>query len=168
MLQIKQPVPPAWVKALISVALGLHKIYTKYLSLPRLKEFAYIPVLHDDFAKTGMCPAGVSACPFPSKSGGCEAMYRLHPGHGHVEPWYMPAPSIYTKLKTRVLASMGLYNTNAIPGPKFMPQGFRTEELGPVSYQQSGREAVLANAEAIHGGPLNGPWAFSAELSAHE
>ncbi|KAG8730985.1 hypothetical protein FRC12_019960 [Ceratobasidium sp. 428] len=61
---------------------------------------------------------------------------------------------------------MGLYNTNAIPGPKFMPQGFRTEELGPVSYQQSGREAVLANAETIHGGPLTGPWAFSAELNA--
>ncbi|KAG9087137.1 hypothetical protein FRC07_012897 [Ceratobasidium sp. 392] len=79
------------------------------------------------------------------------------------EPWYRPAPSIFTKLRLRLLAAMGLFNMKAMPRPQFMPQGFRTEELGPIPCQQDGRETVLANAEAIHGGPLSGPWAFSVE-----
>ncbi|KAG8690760.1 hypothetical protein FRC08_010425 [Ceratobasidium sp. 394] len=53
-----------------------------------------------------------------------------------------------------------------MPASQFQSQGFRTEELGPSLYQQDGRETVLANAEAIHGGPLTGPWAFSVELDA--
>ncbi|KAG8726083.1 hypothetical protein FRC10_007475, partial [Ceratobasidium sp. 414] len=151
---IMQPAPPAWVVKLTGVVLGLHQLYTRHLSLPRLTESMYVPLQHHDFTKGGACPAGVSACPFSGKDGEPETLYRLHPGYAQNEPWYRPIPSIFTELKFRILASIGLFNMKAVPALRFLPQGFRTEELGPVLYQQSGREAVLANAEAIHGGPL--------------
>ncbi|KAG8695313.1 hypothetical protein FRC09_009233 [Ceratobasidium sp. 395] len=162
---IMQPTPPAWVQTFIGVVLRLHTVYTRYLSLPRFTESVYVPLQHHDFTKTGVCPAGVAACPFSSEDGESKTVYRLHPGYAQNEPWYMPTPSIFTKLKLRILAAMGLYNMKAMPRPQFMPEGFRTEELGPISSQKNGREVVLANAEALHGGPLSGPWAFSVDVN---
>ncbi|ETS63124.1 hypothetical protein PaG_02902 [Moesziomyces aphidis] len=38
--------------------------------------------------------------------------------------------------------------------------GFRLEEMGPKGLELKGRNEVLANAEKLHGGKLQGKWAF--------
>ncbi|QRV97467.1 hypothetical protein RhiJN_25486 [Ceratobasidium sp. AG-Ba] len=160
---IMQPKPPAWVAKVVSLVLNAHRYYTRYLCLPRFTEMIYVPLQDHDFTKTGVCPAGVSACPFTGKNGEPQFEYRLHPAYSENDPWYLPPPSIFRKVKLYAQAAIGIFNMRAMPSPQFQSQGFRTEELGPIAFQHSGRAAVLANAEAIHGGPLTGPWAFSTD-----
>ena len=57
------------------------------------------------------------------------------------DPWYIPAPSMLQKLNIRILSTLGLYNPKATPDPRFRPQGYRTEEVGPIAFEKSGSKS---------------------------
>lgn len=158
---IMAPKPSAWVVGLVSTALTARKLFLRHLCLPRFKSLDFIPGDTSGFSAGQVCPMGVSVCPVSSKPGAkSEAVYRLHPSYYHYDPWYRAQPSMKEQIKNWVLNALGLFNSKATHGPHFKPQGYRTEELGPISFEQSGRDAVRANAEAIYGGKITGPWAF--------
>ncbi|KDN42697.1 hypothetical protein RSAG8_06654, partial [Rhizoctonia solani AG-8 WAC10335] len=157
---IMVPEPPAWVATLVYVALNLRKLFIRHLCLPRFSPLYYVP-FDTTALGTGLCPVGVSVCPVSSKQNpGGGPLYRLHPFYANNAPWYMSPPSSLGQIGAGVLTALGLRNPKATPGPHFKSEGYRTEELGPVSFEKSGREAVLANAEAMYGGKISGPWAF--------
>jgi len=159
-----QPAPAPWVDGVLSVALGLRQAVMRHCLLPRFKALEFVPIDTSGFTGGQVCPVGVSVCPLSSEPGKkAEVEYRLHPSYFENDPWYMPEPTTLQKLNTRILSALGLYNPKAIPSPRFCPRGFRTEELGPTSFEKSGKKEVLANAEAIYGGKITGPWAFSPE-----
>ncbi|KAL5639247.1 hypothetical protein ACGC1H_006677 [Rhizoctonia solani] len=157
---IMVPQPPAWVATLVNAILNLRKLFIRHLCLPRLSPLYYVPVDTQGLG-TGVCPAGVSVCPVSGKQnpdGG--PAYRLHPFYANNAPWYISPPSIWGRIEAAVFTVLGFRNPKATPGPHFKSEGYRTEELGPVSFEKSGREAVLANAESMYGGKISGPWAF--------
>ncbi|KAJ1301621.1 hypothetical protein OPQ81_008868 [Rhizoctonia solani] len=157
---IMAPEPPAWVVNSVNAILKIRKLFIRHLCLPRFSPQCYIPFDTSGLG-TGVCPAGVSICPFsskPSADGG--PVYRLHPFYSNNAPWYLAPPSTLGRIGAAVLTALGLRNPEATPGPRFKSEGFRTEELGPVSFEKSGRETVLANAEVLYGGKITGPWAF--------
>lgn len=49
----------------------------------------------------------------------------------------MPTPSFAERVGIQVLSMLGLYNPKAIHGPRFKPEGYRTEEIGPISFERS-------------------------------
>ncbi|KAG8762138.1 hypothetical protein FRC11_010969 [Ceratobasidium sp. 423] len=157
---IMVPEPPAWVASLVNAALNPRKLFIRHLCLPRFSPQCYIP-FNTASLGAGVCPAGVSVCPVSSKQGTDGGLvYRLHPFYSNNDPWYLSPPSTLGRIRAEVLTALGLRNPKATPGPQFRPEGFRTEEIGPVSFEKSGREAVLANAESMYGGKITGPWAF--------
>lgn len=158
---IVQPVPAPWIGGVLSVALSLRRAVMRHCLLPRFKALEYVPADTAGFAKGQVCPVGVSACPFSSGPGKKEEVeYRLYPSYFENDPWYIPAPSTLQKLNIRILSALGLYNPKAIPDPRFRPQGYRTEEVGPIPFEKSGKKEILAEAEAIYGGKITGPWSF--------
>ncbi|CAE6434645.1 unnamed protein product [Rhizoctonia solani] len=158
---IMVPQPPSWVISSINVVLGLRKLFIRHLCLPRFTPQCYIPFDTTGLGTPGVCPAGVSVCPISGKQSlGGGPVYRLHPFYANNDPWYLPPPSALGRIGAGVLTALGLRNPRANPSPQFKPEGYRTEEIGPASFEKSGREAVRANAEAIYGGKISGPWAF--------
>ncbi|CCO28303.1 hypothetical protein BN14_02298 [Rhizoctonia solani AG-1 IB] len=158
---IMVPEPPAWIAKSVSAALNLRKLFIRHLCLPRYSPQCYVPFDTTGLGTPGVCPAGVSVCPISGKQGpNGEPVYRLHPFYANNDPWYMSSPSALGQITTRVLVALGVCNPKAALGSQFKPEGYRTEELGPAFFEKSGREEVLANAEAIYGGKITGPWAF--------
>ncbi|GAB1522662.1 hypothetical protein RhiTH_005784 [Rhizoctonia solani] len=155
------PEPPVWVIKSVDAVLNLRKLFIRHLCLPRSSPQCYVPFDTTGLGAPGVCPAGVSVCPVSGKqspNGG--PVYRLHPFYANNDPWYIGSPSALGQILANILTVLGIRNPRATPGPQFKPEGYRTEELGPSSFEKSGREEVLANAEAIYGGKITGPWSF--------
>ncbi|CAE6470007.1 unnamed protein product [Rhizoctonia solani] len=158
---IMVPEPPVWVIKSVDAVLNLRKLFIRHLCLPRSSPQCYVPFDTTGLGAPGVCPAGVSVCPVSGKqspNGG--PVYRLHPFYANNDPWYIGSPSALGQILANILTVLGIRNPRATPGPQFKPEGYRTEELGPSSFEKSGREEVLANAEAIYGGKITGPWSF--------
>ncbi|CAE6466359.1 unnamed protein product [Rhizoctonia solani] len=151
--------PPTWVTTVVNAILNLRKLFIRYLCLPRLSPLYYVPVDTQRLG-TGVCPVGVSVCPISGKQNPDGLVYRLHPSYANNAPWYISPPSVWGQIQAAALTVLGFRNPKAIPGPHFKSEGYRTEELGPVSFEKSGREEVLVNAESMYGGKISGPWAF--------
>ncbi|CAE6413031.1 unnamed protein product [Rhizoctonia solani] len=157
---IMVPEPPIWVVKSIDGVLNLRKLFIRHLCLPRFSPQCFVPFDTTGLGTPGVCPIGVSVCPISSKENSNGVVYRLHPSYANNDPWYMPSPSGLGKIAAEVLAAFRMRNPKAAPGPQFRHDGYRTEELGPTSFEKSGRKEVLANAEAMYGGKITGPWAF--------
>ena len=79
------------------------------------------------------------------------------------EPWYHPLPSTPSSLIERLASFVPTFAAQA-PSRSFRPEGFRLEEVGPVAFEQAGREEIRDAAERLLGAKIEGPYAVGGTM----
>lgn len=82
----------------------------------------------------------------------------MWPNHFAPKPWYKPARTGLGRLMDYLSVAMGLYED--IPGPEYKCEGYRLESMGPISYENSGHNKIMKDAENVLGCPITGVFAL--------
>lgn len=75
------------------------------------------------------------------------------------EPWYVAEPRGLASFKMGLLRRLGVLGERQVPGRGFQPDGYRLETVGPAKMEDKLVDKVKMEAERIHGGALEGPYA---------
>ncbi|KAF5379566.1 hypothetical protein D9757_009260 [Collybiopsis confluens] len=136
-----------------SVILSLFKIralIVQHLCLPRRKPSLWVQ-LDNSFR--------VDEHGMPRMS----AVYQRRSG-----PFYYPEKTGLDLRIQNILVRLGLKKAEKMPGKKWLSEGYRLEELGPVRFRKEGHELVFREAAKLQGCPITGPWAPVSSLGSVE
>ncbi|EIM83948.1 uncharacterized protein STEHIDRAFT_62460 [Stereum hirsutum FP-91666 SS1] len=139
------PEQPRYIHHLVNYTLLSIAICQRYLLLPRWTPRLFFT--RDDFEE-------------PPNDG---SLPRMRPDWFQAKPWYKPEPQGLFRLFQHLQVHLGLLKAEDLPGPKYMSQGYRLEETGPVRYAPMGCEEVIRMAAEMQGCPVEGPWARTSE-----
>ncbi|KAJ7682499.1 hypothetical protein DFH06DRAFT_1389181 [Mycena polygramma] len=136
------PAQPAWAHRTLKIFCRVRATFIRTCCLPRRNPRSYIALENP--------PSGI----------GLDGRMRLFTLVRQFHPWYYPVPQGYgiRAIYERVAKALSR-GEKPHPGAAFMAQGYRMEELGPRRYENDGHARVFAEAEKMHGAPIEAPWA---------
>ncbi|KAA1470834.1 hypothetical protein DENSPDRAFT_836729 [Dentipellis sp. KUC8613] len=134
------PEQPYLLRAFVNNMLVFTAFAQHYLMLPRFTPKRYIP----------------ASLPSPTADG---SLPRIRPAWYSAKPWYKPEATGLGWVLERALVAVSIIKAEDVPAPKYIPQGFRIEELGPLRFENDGHAAVIRSAGDMMGCPMQGHWA---------
>ncbi|KAJ7186715.1 hypothetical protein C8R46DRAFT_1157924 [Mycena filopes] len=133
-IAMMQPLAPTYAAPLVRGALGLVAFIERHLLLPRSHPGSCVqfdlPKLEPD-----------------------DSAPRLFPTRFTSKPWYKPRGSY---LLDRLLVFVGMHDD--VPRPEYRCEGYKIHELGPLRFEQEGREQVMEMAAQLQGCPVADAW----------
>ncbi|PPR04673.1 hypothetical protein CVT24_011890 [Panaeolus cyanescens] len=141
-----QPKQPKYMATLMNSSMAMVAFVQRWFMLPRSNNnFRY--------------PVDVR---LPIKDG--KVGPRMVPNKFAARPWYRPEHSGVFKIWDRMLVKIGWHQE--LPGPHLRSSGYRLEEMGPLQFENSGREEIMRMAAELQGCPIASIWAEEANQQA--
>jgi len=134
-ISMMQPAQPWYMHLIMRSAVTLLSSIHYWLCLPRIHDGAVIDMEKPKVPADGSCP-------------------RLYPSKWQSRPWYKPQSTGLGYLWNRLAMWTGFYTE--MPSLRLKSNGYRLEEMGPISLEHSGREEVMRMAAELQGYPVTG------------
>ncbi|KAF8883027.1 hypothetical protein BD779DRAFT_1444405 [Infundibulicybe gibba] len=138
-IAMMQPAQPRYLHFVARMALQSMHFAQRWFCLPR-SSFGAVVDMRPPKITAGLTP-------------------RLRPTRYQVRPWYKPQSGGLGYYIDRLAVAVGYYSE--MPGPHLRSGGYRLEEMGPLSVENSAHEKVMEMAAELQGCPVTGPWSLA-------